>query len=154
MILMSIHVYLYNCSADRCVLDKTAHLTPAAGLDLQGTIRGSIDVYAPEIDIERTITLSDYNYVQIPYFSRYYYITEATVIRTGLTRCRLECDPLMSFKDQILALPAIAVRTADRTQQSPYLIDHKIQFAAYKQIRTFNLGAFEGTTFKVMVTAG
>jgi len=57
----------------------------------------------PEIIISRTPGLYQYNYCYIPYFSRYYYITDMVDIDGARMKIKLHVDVLMSFATQILA---------------------------------------------------
>lgn len=147
---MAITIDLYKISCEDNRIDKTAFL--GAATSVSGTIRGDLDSFSPEISVQQT--LIGYNYAHISFNDKWYYITDINHLRTGLSVLYLRCDPLYTYKDQIMQLPVIASRTADRVQQSPYIPDSKMQFAAYKQIRTFNLGTFDGSSFKVLITAG
>lgn len=87
---------LYENLSDKNVLSKT--LQNPAGFS--GNLRESSDVVNPEITLSIENPTS-YNYVYIPLFSRYYYITEMQSVRTGIWKLSLHCDVLMSFKTQI-----------------------------------------------------
>ena len=50
------------------------------------------------------------NYARIPEFDRYYYITDITAVNNRLFRIDLQVDPLMSFKQEILALSPVIAR--------------------------------------------
>ena len=56
----------------------------------------------PEFTIDMTEGLYQYNYCYIPYFSRYYYITDITAINGTQMKIKCHVDVLMSFKNQIL----------------------------------------------------
>lgn len=147
---MSVTIDLYKLSCEDNRIDKTDFL--GAATSVSGTIRGDLDSYSPEISVQQT--LIGYNYAHISFNNKWYFITDINHLRTGLSVLYLRCDPLYTYKDHILQLPVVAARAADRLRQSPYIVDSKLQFAAYKQIRTFNLGSFTGASSKILITAG
>lgn len=145
---MAVSVTFYNTSSEPGAINKNL----SSGTTFSGDIVGAVDVVRPSIKVESN--LYGYNYAYIPKFGRYYYITEIEHDRTGLDIVHLKSDPLMSFKADILALPAIAIRCEQYTAQSPYIIDTQQQVQAYKQVETYVLGTFNTGAFKVLVTAG
>lgn len=50
------------------------------------------------------------NYARITEFNRYYFITDITSIRNNLWEISMTCDVLMSYKTEILNLPAFIMR--------------------------------------------
>lgn len=105
------NVYVYNTETDENHITKD--LSNLVGM-WSGTIRGEIDVVAPEVLINSNITTG--NYVHIPAFGRYYWICEMSVVRENLTLLRLQSDPLMSFAAQIGNLPVYVQRTSKRAE--------------------------------------
>ena len=63
----------------------------------------------PIIDVEYASTF-DFNYIYIPTFNRFYYISEPIILRKGLYRLECKVDVLMSFKNTILQQQAYISR--------------------------------------------
>lgn len=148
---MAFDLYLYNCSADPALLDKTADLTDQ--VLHSGTVRGPIDVCRPEILIDGTVTGKNYAY--IPDFGRYYFIDpDIRVERTGLTLLQLRVDPLMSFKSGIKDLPALCLRTEDRMQHTPFINDPLAPASSVDWCCAFKMHTFAPGAINILVTAG
>lgn len=77
---------------------------------LSGTLRDVTNIINPVILIELN-EIGNYNYCYIPNFNRYYFITDITVIRTGLFAASLTVDVLESFKTDIKNLSVILLNT-------------------------------------------
>ena len=77
---------------------------------LSGTLRDVTNIINPVILIELN-EISNYNYCYIPDFNRYYFITDITVIRTGLFAISLMVDVLESFQTNIKNLSVILLNT-------------------------------------------
>ena len=84
-------------------------------LTMDGNLRDECSVINPTILVEHS-NLSNYNYVYIPEFKRYYFITEMTIVRDNLWRISLKVDVLESFKSDILNLSCIV----DKQQYENY----------------------------------
>lgn len=70
-------------------------------LSLNGTLKQETSVINPTVIIESN-NPTIYNYMYIPLFHRYYYITDIDSIRNNLWRITGKVDVLMSFDDEIL----------------------------------------------------
>lgn len=79
-------------------------------LSISGTLRDTTNIINPIILVELN-EISNYNYCHIPNFNRYYFITDITVIRTGLYAISLLVDVLESFKTDIKNLSVILLNT-------------------------------------------
>lgn len=77
---------------------------------LSGSLRDATNIVNPVILIEIN-EISNYNYCYISDFKRYYFITDITVIRTGLFAISLMVDVLESFKTDIKNLSVILLNT-------------------------------------------
>ena len=77
---------------------------------LSGTLRDVTNIINPVILIELN-EINNYNYCYILDFNRYYFITDITVIRTGLFAISLMVDVLESFKTDIKNLSVILLNT-------------------------------------------
>lgn len=136
---MTFHVFNTESAPEDFEKDLTNRISPAAGWS--GAVRGELSVDQPNVRIEATVTVG--NYVKIDELARYYWITEKNVIREGLTELTLESDPLMSFKDGILALDIEVTRCAKQAiegSESGYnamLHDSEIKVSCQRTFREF-----------------
>lgn len=131
-------ISLYNCKADSHVLNKSSYLTLLN--TLEGVMREDTEIVAPSIIVElaeNTMYVVDddddymvdeddydivieeglpiFNYAYIPLFHRYYFVTSIVALSSGkvatrLFRINLNCDVLMSFKDDLLSLTGMIER--------------------------------------------
>ena len=140
-------IYLYKTAVEANRLQKTL----SAEIALTGALREECDILSPEIKIERTANLATYNYCYIPEFGRYYF-AEFKIVRTGLWTVSCSVDVLMSYRDGIKALSAIAGRSANSINY--YISDGKQEVLSQARVQTklFPKG-FYGATY-VLTTAG
>ena len=92
-------IKLYKNNAEPNKLDKTSDLLLVKQID--GILRDSTSIIDPSITIEYD-KVPDFNYIYIESFNRYYFVTGITSINYNLWSIELECDVLMTYKDQIL----------------------------------------------------
>lgn len=98
-------------------------------LTLTGYLREASSVIDPEITIEADITvLSGFNYMYIPDFKRYYFITNITSVTTKLCNISAHVDVLKTYADSILANEAII----DRAEMAWNLYLNDPQFQVYQ----------------------
>lgn len=71
-----------------------------------GSLRDSSSITRPEV-VMAYPDPSAFNYVHINTFSRYYFVDDVTVLRTGLLQISLSVDVLESFKTQLGEVPVI-----------------------------------------------
>lgn len=95
------NIILYDNKEEKYKVNKK----PTQVANLTGSLREESNISNPTITIERQAI--DFNYVYIPDFKRYYYVTEITSVRNNLLRVSLHVDVLNSFKNQILQLKSI-----------------------------------------------
>lgn len=122
------NVYVYNTETDENHITKD--LSNLVGM-WSGTIRGEIDVVAPEVLINSNITTG--NYAHIPAFGRYYWIKEKTVVRENLTLLRLQSDPLFSFASDIMQLNAYVFRSS--ADYNMNMVDRKTPCVVYDRVQ-------------------
>lgn len=81
--------------------------------ELTGTLREPTSIVDPVITIERPSPVG-FNYVQIPEFNRYYYVTGVSSVSNGLVSISLHCDVLMTYADGIKSCNAIIKRQENK----------------------------------------
>lgn len=117
-------VVLINNESAPNVIGKKATLVA----DLTGHFRDVVDIVNPTVRIERASALG-FNYVYIADFGRYYFVDEVKAYRNNVLELTLTCDPLESFKAQILAHTAIIDK--QEKQWNLYLNDDSIKMYQY-----------------------
>lgn len=145
---MQINFFVNN--SDPKVINKNI----TAGLSLDGYLKEECSIINPMIMIETDESVINYNYLYIPTFNRYYYISDITSVHNNLFRITCNVDPLMSFKDQIMNLPVILDDT--QSVNSDYYIDSEVWKTKVKtltDIIAFPNGLNDNGEF-ILITAG
>ena len=117
----SLDMNLYHNNAERNRVDKTNFLESVSTLN--GYLRDKTSITNPSIIIEMS-EFPTFNYVYLPKFNRYYYVTNILSIATNLWQIDMHVDVLMSYKDKILLQSAIIER--NEYEWNPYLIDSSL----------------------------
>lgn len=99
-------INLYNISDDPRKVVKTLGSATA----LQCELVYPSDLLNPTIRISATSWSASLNYMYIPDFSRYYFITEVTYENGGAVTIQGRVDPLMSYSSSILGLSVNVIR--------------------------------------------
>lgn len=141
-------VNTYTCSDDNNVLVK--NLTEVSTLD-NVKLKDATELIKPEL-----VLMSDdyptFNYVYLPKFNRYYYVTNITVSPNKIYRISLDCDVLMSFKDDILKSKGYVSVTTDA---NPMYNGTQYGSLVNKQVNTYSSDVvLPDTTTEILVTAG
>ena len=100
-------IILYTFTGDDNLLDKTSRLSNP--LKLTGYLRQETSIVNPTIVFEG-YNLKNYNYCFIKKFNRYYFVKDIVSVRTNLWSLSMNCDVLMSYKDEIKELEALIAR--------------------------------------------
>lgn len=141
-------VNTYTCSDDNNVLVK--NLTEVSTLD-NVKLKDATELIKPEL-----VLMSDdyptFNYVYLPKFNRYYYVTNITVNPNKIYRIALDVDVLMSFKDDILKSKGYVSVTTDA---NPMYNGTQYGSLVNKQVNTYSSDVvLPDTTTEILVTAG
>ena len=122
-------------------------------LTMDGNLRDECSVISPTILVEHS-NLSDYNYVYIPEFKRYYFITEMTIVRNNLWRISLKVDVLESFKSDILNLSCIVDKQQNQSYNN-YIDDGSYinRADSFVEISNYQNG-FNSSGEFILITAG
>lgn len=135
-------INLYQNSAEVNRVDKTDYLESVG--TLSGVLREECSIMSPSITFKQT-AVPTFNYVYIPPFGRYYYVTGITAVSKDIWRMALSCDVLMTWKDDIKALTAVIAR--QENNYNGMLIDNQLPAQANQRVTVteFPAGGF-GTT--------
>lgn len=94
-------VYLFQNSADSNTVDKTSKLKSIG--KISGVIRNKTSITNLILTIEYN-GVPNFNYVYIPLFNRYYFVSDFSSVKFNLWELDLNVDVLMSYKDGIYNL--------------------------------------------------
>ena len=99
-------IFFYTSSAEPNSFPKVL----GSAIRYQGELRDECDILNPVLTIEGLNPDTTFNYCYIPDFKRYYFITESSVVRTGLIEFVLHVDVLQSWSSQILEQEGVVIR--------------------------------------------
>lgn len=119
------------------------------------TLKDGCSIENPEILIANANNMSDCNYMYIPDFNRYYFVTDIVSVRDGLWLISGHVDVLMSFKNEIKACTATFKRQENLFNL--YLDDPEFRTYNNSEIVTKVLSGGDGLTKNmnyILVTAG
>lgn len=115
-------ITLYKCRDDNRVVDKT--LPADTKIDLSAVIKADTDLLNPilEVAYDSSVISAGYNYIHIPDWKRYYFITD---ISFSMQRMFISCkvDVLMTYATEIKNLNAIVLRQQAKANADLYLPD-------------------------------
>lgn len=92
------------------------------------------DILNPIIKLGKAMDPLTYNYVYIPEFNRYYFVSEPPTFDAGYYTLKLHVDVLMSWKDYINKQKAIIKR--NETRFNMYLDDAQYKVQNRDAVRT------------------
>lgn len=121
---------------------------------LTGSIIGECSVTDPVISIQIQGEVKPFNYFYIPEFgNRYYYVTNNTVVRTGVYEISGHVDVLMTYRDGIRNCSALINR--QENLRNLYLDDDRFKVTARRKygVSTFSNSPAGGTQM-VLIAAG
>lgn len=132
----------YSSSAEKNRLDKTTYLSDAMEVNI--LLKENCGMLTPTLIIATNIL--NKNYIYIPLFTRYYFITNITRLDNKRVEIACKCDVLMSFKEDITKLKVIATRSSNKYNQ--YLIDKAIAIESdyFPIVRRISKGLFQSNT--------
>ena len=134
------------------VVSKT--LTSPVPLSLSCEFKYGLNVRQPVVVVSTSLsTLEPFNYFQIPELGRYYYKVEFKGVSNNLVEATLDCDLLMSFKDEFLLSDAIIER--NQTRGNVYVPDSLYPIESRTNVVTKKFpSALSTTASMVLVTIG
>lgn len=144
------NIKLYRNESNNNVLNKKITLINEYNI----LLKDNVDVYRPIIKI-KTELLNNCNYVFIQDFNRYYYVVNKRSINIEIIELTLECDVLMSFREQILNLKCIIDKQENINLGNKYYDDNSLISLSKEFIESYNFnnGFNENGEF-ILITAG
>lgn len=113
-------IIFYKNSAEQNRMDKTDYIEEV--LSIEGTLRDNTSIVNPTIVVQ-TSGLISANYAYIEEFNRYYFINDIVAINLFLYEISMTCDVLMTYKNNILSLPALVSR--NQSVYNEYISDDR-----------------------------
>lgn len=114
-------INLYQNSAEVNRVDKTDYITGVG--TLSGALREECSMLTPSI-VYQSSDVPTFNYVYIPIFNRYYYVTSLSSVSKNVWRMELNCDVLMTYKEQIFLMQGVIGR--QENDYNPLLVDNEL----------------------------
>lgn len=124
-------IELYKNAAESNRVDKSNYLTPVA--TLSGALRDECSITTPLLEIYYK-GVPTFNYVHIPAFNRWYYVTELTAVSKNLWRMSLQCDVLMTFKEGLYKCTAFIDR--NQYDSNNLIVDNKVPLQQGQTVET------------------
>lgn len=115
------NIELYQNSAEVNRVDKEDYLAPVGSLI--GALREECSMLTPSI-VYQSESVPTFNYVYIPIFNRYYFVTSLSSVSKNIWRMELNCDVLMTYKNEILLLKGVIGRQENKFND--FLVDDKL----------------------------
>jgi hypothetical protein len=101
-----------------------------------------LDVIHPTVIVrfsDNIVNMSNFNYMEIPIFTRYYFI-ESITANGGLVEITGRSDPLTSFKNDIKNSTQIIARTSNKNISNMYLTDNEFPIEVQNDYHIKNFG--------------
>lgn len=144
-------IVLYNNKSGNNVVDKTL----VSDNEISGVfLKNDTSIINPVFllsgfDVSQ---FTDYNYLYVPSFHRYYFI-ENFVAKTGkIVEISAHVDVLMTYKSDILASTQMIERQQNKANN--YIIDNSLPLQANRKISYYNFGEdFDNVNFFVLAIA-
>lgn len=144
---------LYENKSDEIVVEKKlSHIAT-----YEGYLKNESSITKPSILIEGVFNIGNNinaNYMYLPDYRRYYYITDIIQKRANLVQINARVDVLMSFKNELQNCSGIVKK--QYSKNSLYLDDGSLKIYQDKYIicKEFPSGFPKGNDNYILVTAG
>ena len=124
--------------------------------DVSATIKGALSVENPVLILQyKSDIQSNVNYVYIPEYNRYYFVTDIINLTGGRYELHCKVDVLMSFKDYILNLSCIVDKQSSKDNANMYLDDGSFVVQSKEFVDTINFpNGFNDNGEFILITAG
>lgn len=141
--------FSYNKSDERQIFK-----TLVTGVTLQGTLRDDSSIISPSILFQSSDVMR-YNFCYIPEWQRYYFVRNVTSYRNNLYLVEMECDVLMSFKNDIANFEVVVDKQTMESNGDEYIDDGSLVCDNYMFNRVYNYSTgFNNSPEYILITAG
>lgn len=143
-----ININFYNNTNDKRAVNKTL----TALLSVQASLVPGSSAINPQLRVRWNSGVPQYNYMYIPAFNRYYFITDITADTGGAVIISGKVDVLMTYAAAFKLCPAIVIRYSRNEQhgsaRSTYIPDNQLPISTGKVLKCVE---FEGTDINIDV---
>lgn len=141
--------FSYNKSDERQVFKELID-----GVTLTGTLKDMSSIISPVIMVTSEEVLR-YNFCYIPEWKRYYYIRDIESYRKNLYIVHLECDVLMSFKNDIANFMVVVDKQSMSENGDEYIDDNSLvtENVSFNTVYNFPNG-FNDNPEYILITVG
>lgn len=150
---MQIQLLRYTGERNRVV--KTDYLIGQWVCD--GNLKDKTSILNPVIIIEKPTAPinNEYNYMYIPEFKRYYFITDIKSVRNDLWEIQGRVDVLFTYCENILNTKCIIDKTALGNDANLYLNDgsYVMDSHKYNEVKVFPSG-LSSSGYNILICAG
>lgn len=142
-------IFSYNKSDERQIYKELI-----SGETMEGSLRDESSIINPVILVSNTNVMK-YNFCYIPEWQRYYFVRNITSVRTNLYLIELECDVLMSFKNDIANFQVVVDKQTLDVNGDEYIDDGSLvcDNVMFNRIYNFSNG-FNNSPEYILITAG
>lgn len=141
--------FSYNKSDERQIFKELVN-----GITINGSLRDDSSIISPSILFESADVMR-YNFCYIPEWQRYYFVRNIKSIRTNIYLVELECDVLMSFKNDIANFEVVVDKQTMAKNGDEYIDDGSLVCDNYMFNRVYNFSTgFNNSPEYILITAG
>lgn len=149
------NVSFLKCASDVREKNKSYVVIKTLGCE----VKTPCSMYKPRLLIKKDLLgdISTINYCYISDFGRYYFVTETTLENGGIIEIMLECDVLMSFREEINGITTLVTR--QEMQKDVEIIDNEMLVQNKRTVQhkifsntPFDLGAISENNNCICVT--
>lgn len=142
-------VFSYNKSDERQIYKELV-----TGETMEGSLRNESSIISPSILVSNNHVMR-YNFCYIPEWQRYYFVRNITSTRNGLYLVELQCDVLMSFKNDIANFQVVVDKQTLSENGDEYIDDGSLvcDNMMFNRIYNFSTG-FNNSPEYILITAG
>lgn len=143
------YIYLYSNHSDaREIYKDITHVDYVTGV-----FKSTQNVNRIIVNLETSYaSLASVNYVYLPDFERWYYITEKSVINSSITQVVLETDTLMTYREAIQSFTCLCLRS--ETKYNRQQVDEKLPKVVKDLVYIREIGNPLITENIILVTVG
>lgn len=148
-------IQLMRCTAEHNRINKSQYIQSI--FTMEGTLKENVSVINPIILIDKITPPIDsyYNYMFIPAFHRYYFITDITVIHATMWQISAKEDVLYSNMADILNNTAIISKAEYQNDANLYLNDGSYVMDSRKLNQVFHFpGGLSASGHNILIVAG
>lgn len=141
--------FSYNTSDERQIFKELT-----TGVTLKGTLRDASSIISPVIMFESDAVMK-YNFCYIPAWHRYYFVRDVQSYRNNLYVVSMECDVLMSFKNDIAKFAVVVDKQTMASNGDEYIDDGSLvcDNVMFNRVYNFSNG-FNNSPEYILITAG